>query len=406
MNRITGLVAVIILLIPELLFSQEFSVSPYSMFGIGDIQMSDGGRLAGMAGTGISIRGSRFVNTNNPASLTSIDSVTFLFDLGVSGKGSLFTSGEVQQKSFNANFTKVAAGMRLTPRWGLGVFVQPYSTVCYKITQKSFLEGSMISNLKEYEGDGGLSRFTVSNGFALTKNLAAGFNTTFLFGGIEKSVSLEDYTIKETAKSKAIFFDFGLQYHKEIGDYEFSLGVVGGYPTVLSFTNRRQIFNNNGYELKDDKQPDTQFTIPEYYGGGISLTKGLGFTVAADYRFQNWSRSKDMQTGRSFRDTHKVSAGVAYIPNELYASNYFGVMQYQLGVSISNSYLNIKNYNPINYEITAGTGLPFRGGTLMNIALAYGKKGTSENGLIREDFFRVILNFSISEKWFAKRLYE
>jgi len=42
----------------------------------------------------------------------------------------------------------------------------------------------------------------------------------------------------------------------------------------------------------------------------------------------------------------------------------------------------------------------------MNIALGYGKKGTTEQSLIREDYFRVILSFSISERWFVKRLYE
>ena len=49
MNRVTGLLAVLFLLFPGIISAQEFSVSPYSIFGIGDIQMSDGGRLAGMA---------------------------------------------------------------------------------------------------------------------------------------------------------------------------------------------------------------------------------------------------------------------------------------------------------------------------------------------------------------------
>lgn len=406
MNKITLITATLLLLIPGSLFSQEFSVSPYSIFGIGDIQMSDGGRLAGMAGTSISLNGERFLNTNNPAGLTSLDSTTFLFDVAASGKGAKFTSGGVQQRSFNANFTKISLGMRVSPRWCVGAFIQPFSTVSYKIEQNVYAEGSPYTLKTLYSGSGGLSRFTLSNGYALTKSLSIGVNTTFLFGGIERKAEQSGFTIKENAKATKIIFDFGLQYHKMLGDYDLGIGLIGGYPNVLNFENRRQILDENATEIEEYKRSDSQFTIPEYYGGGLSLSKGSGLIIAADYRFQKWSKTSDFSTGRSFRDTHKVNAGIAFIPDELYASTYYEIIQYQLGVSVSNSYLNLKGSNPINYEINAGVGLPFKGGSLMNIAVGYGKKGTTEQSLIREDYFRVILSFSISERWFVKRLYE
>lgn len=406
MNRVTGLLAIVLLLIPGSLFSQEFSVSPYSIFGIGDIQMSDGGRLAGMAGTGISVRGNRFLNTNNPASLTSLDSITFLFDVAASGKEGRFTSGNVHENAFNANFTKVSVGFKASPFWSVGAFVQPYSTVSYKITEDYYPAGSLVKETKEYLGSGGLSRFTISNGFKLSSHLSVGVNTVFLFGGIERSASQEGYTIKENAKATKVLFDFGLQYHLPVGNYELGLGLTGGYPNVLTFENRRQIFDNNDDEVQEYRKVYSQFTIPEYYGAGLSLSKGNGFILAADYRFQRWSRTTDPYSGRTFRDTHKVNAGIAFIPEEQYATSYFEIIQYQLGVTLSNSYLSLRGYNPINFEINAGAGLPLKGGSLMNVAFGYGRKGTTDSNNIKEDYFRVILSFSISERWFEKRLYQ
>ncbi len=406
-NRFTGLIIFLMLLIPGVVSAQEFSVSPYSVFGIGDTQLGDGGRFAGMAGTGISLRGNRFVNTNNPAALTSLDSTTFLFDVSASGKGSVFTSGGIKEKAFNANFTKIAAGMRVTPHWCLGVFIKPYSTVSYKIQTEDFVEGTLNNTATTtYDGSGGLTGLNITNSFSLGQNLSIGFNTSFLFGGIERRAEQNDISIKESSNTSKVLFDFGLQYYKTIGDYRLGFGAVGSYRNVLTYKNSRIVLDENGNEKLNINTADSQFTIPESFGAGISLSKGAGFFLAADYRFQRWSLTTDHSADKTFKNTHKVSAGIAFIPDELYASNYLEVMQYQFGVSVSNSYLVLNGENPTNYEVSAGAGMPFKGGTMMNVAFSYGKKGTLRSGLIREDFFRITMTFSISERWFVKRLYD
>ena len=73
--------------------AQEDNISPYSMFGIGELQLSESGRTAGMASTAIGLSGLHFLNPANPASLAALDTTTFIFDLTGSAKGSVFTSG-------------------------------------------------------------------------------------------------------------------------------------------------------------------------------------------------------------------------------------------------------------------------------------------------------------------------
>jgi hypothetical protein len=57
-------------------------------------------------------------------------------------------------------------------------------------------------------------------------------------------------------------------------------------------------------------------------------------------------------------------------------------------------------------ELTAGAGLPFRGGGQLNIGLGLGKRGTTNEGLIREDYMRITISISMSERMFLKRVYE
>ena len=42
--------------------AQEDNISPYSMFGIGELQLSESGRTAGMASTAIGLSGLHFLN--------------------------------------------------------------------------------------------------------------------------------------------------------------------------------------------------------------------------------------------------------------------------------------------------------------------------------------------------------
>jgi len=108
----------------------------------------------------------------------------------------------------------------------------------------------------------------------------------------------------------------------------------------------------------------------------------------------------------TYTDTHKFDAGFAFTPAKGSIKSYFELIQYQAGFSVSNSYLTINNVNPTNFEIMVGAGLPFQSGSQMNVALGWGKRGSLDRGLIREDYFRLTISLSICENWFMKRLYQ
>jgi len=402
--RLSILLSAIILAASSTVYSQEYSVSPYSIFGIGDVYMTDGGRIAAMGGAGMALRGGRVLNTTNPAAISALDSTTFLFDASASGKGSTFRSGGITQSNFNANFTKLAMGWRLTPKWVIGAFVQPYSTVSYKIKDSELL-GSGAAVNTTYIGKGGINRFSITNSFNITKTLSAGFNSTFFFGGTEKTTT-QTYTIKENSRTSRISFDFGLQYHKPVGAYELGFALTGSYRNVLTFNNSRQIYDDNYNLVREDSKYTTQIILPESYGGGISFSKGSRLMLDLDYKFQRWSLAEDPIFRMKFKDTHRVMGGAAFIPNEQHATSYFGIIQYQAGFSVGNSYLNLNNHNAMEYEFFLGGAFPLRGGSLLNASISYGKRGTTDYGLIREDYIRATFTFSILERWFLKRLYD
>ena len=69
--------------------------TPYSIFGIGDIQTQGSAYNLGMGGVGIATRNKRVINYINPASITARDSLAFMADMSLSQKNTFFSQGYI-----------------------------------------------------------------------------------------------------------------------------------------------------------------------------------------------------------------------------------------------------------------------------------------------------------------------
>jgi len=403
-NRV--FISITLLLGSLLLGAQENNSSPYSCFGIGDINYGETGRTSGMASTGISLSGRTFLNIANPASLTALDTNTFILDLTGSARGSLFTSGSDVQKTFSANFTRITMGLHLTPRWSSAFSLQPYSTVSYSSEYDEYVEGSEMTTQTLYEGSGGVTRLSSVNSFALTGKLSVGADVMLLFGNIDRNVSQGGITVNQNSTGVAISFVAGLLYNDRLSDnLSFSAGLTYGHSGKLNFDNSITILDASGSTVFYDALSSSSIVVPRSLGAGIALT-GRRILVAADYRYQKWSLAKDHLSGFSFTDTHKFSTGIAFVPSRAASRSYLNKIEYQAGFSVANSYLTFKNVNPLNLEITTGAGLPLRNGSQINMGLSWGKMGTVNEGLVRENFVRFTLGLSLTERMFLKRMYD
>ena len=66
--------------------AQSGTNSPYSQYGLGTLDEQAGGFNRGMNGLGLGFHEHNQINSLNPASYASIDSLSFIFDAGISGQ--------------------------------------------------------------------------------------------------------------------------------------------------------------------------------------------------------------------------------------------------------------------------------------------------------------------------------
>jgi hypothetical protein len=80
---------------------------------------------------------------------------------------------------------------------------------------------------------------------------------------------------------------------------------------------------------------------------------------------------------------------------------------YRAGFNYENTGLIINNESINNYGITFGLGLPLGGSfSNINVGFEYGKRGTTNSGLIEENYTNVFISLSLNDRWFVKRKYE
>ena len=137
--------------------AQSGTNSPYSQYGLGVLSDQTSGFNRGMNGLGVGFREGNQVNFVNPASYSSIDSLTFIFDAGVSGQISNFNENGVKKNAKNADFEYVVAGFRLRKHVGVSFGILPFTNVGYNFSSTSTLnEDRTVLYSNTYSGSGGI----------------------------------------------------------------------------------------------------------------------------------------------------------------------------------------------------------------------------------------------------------
>ncbi|MCX6274166.1 MAG: hypothetical protein NTV09_03050 [Bacteroidetes bacterium] len=171
--------------------AQVSTSSPYSRYGIGDLQFGGFSKNLGMGGMGFALSQPFTINFNNPATYSSIALTTF----EAAGTGSMYEQHNATSQhafQYNGDFGYLAMGFPLiSKKWGLSFGLLPYSSVGYGIADKQINKVSGDVQYHTYEGSGGLNQFYIGSGFSLGKNFYAGVNASFLFGTINQLRKVE-----------------------------------------------------------------------------------------------------------------------------------------------------------------------------------------------------------------------
>lgn len=404
-------------------WAQGGTKSPYSQFGIGTLSDQSQGMSRGMNGTGYGLRQGNLVNTLNPASYSSVDSLTMLFDMGLSGQFTHFEEGGVERNASQASFEYVVGSFRAWKNFGVAFGVLPFSSVGYEY-QTSSHDAKTGSLVESYSGSGGLHEVFLGFGWRPLKPLSVGVNAGYLWGSIDRTVSPTSQsasnTLRKTYSSSVSNYklDVGVQWVQPLGKRDrLTLGAVVGLGhnlkndaemSIVSTNTQTSTSDTTSFKIRD------AYELPMSFGAGVTYQHGGKITAAADFTLDKWGdvkypvykdNSYQLQSGL-LKDRMKVSAGLDFLPNpNPLGGKFLGHVHYRLGAGYATPYYNINGKEgPKELSVSAGFGIPIVNGynnrSLLNISGQW--VHASATDFVTENSFRINIGITFNERWFMK----
>ncbi|MDR1337091.1 MAG: hypothetical protein LBK22_09705 [Tannerella sp.] len=395
------------------LTAQNNTNSPYTRYGYGMLADRSFGAGRSMGGVGYGLRSARQINPMNPASYSSMDSLTFLFDAGASMYFSRYSDGTNRQKNINGNLEYFAMQFPVWKnRMAMSAGILPFSHVGYDFWTVNERD---VTYLDHYSGTGGLSEVYVGLSLDIwRKRLSAGANISYLFGNIDHrsitplsgvSTTASDVYTKKQVDVHNMKYDFGLQYTHPVSKTErVTLGVAYSPGMRLKTTSYDQVsFNSTFTQLVTaDTARNRGFDFPHSLGAGLSYVKDNKLMLAADVTYQTWSQAKFFDRADEFDDRIRVAAGGEFIPNN-FTRLYLNRVRYRAGVHYSNSYAKYRGSGYDEYGACLGVGFPMLDNrSFINASFEYVRVVPGIKTLISEQYFRITVSYTFNERWFAK----
>ena len=403
-------------------FAQSNTNSPYSQFGLGDLTDQSVSFNKGMNGVGLAMRRGNEVNPMNPASYSAIDSLTMLFDAGLSGQITNYNENGTKLNGKSGGFDYVVGLFRAFKNVGVSFGVLPYSNIGYKYYSTETLNDVQTTISTTNEGNGGLHQLFIGTGIRPIKPLSIGVNLSYLWGEYNRSVA---------SSSSSSINALTKQYSADISSYKLDFGAQLELPVSKNDNFTLAATWTPGHSLKADailattstnpstsiSQSDTAIinnalSIPTAFGFGLAYNHAQNLRVGADLQIQKWgSIDYPEYTNGTYalksgllKDSYRFNLGAEWTPRPL-GRKFLQRVRYRAGVGMATPYYYINGKEgPKEISASLGFGIPIMNGynarSILSISGQFVHR--SADNMIKENMFRLNIGFTFNERWFAK----
>lgn len=408
MRKLTA--AILMSVIALTAMAQNTVITPYSRYGYGILSDNASSMQRSMGGVGYAMNSGRQINVMNPASYAAMDSLTFLFDMGVDVTSLWSKEYDKREQQFGGGLDYITLQVPIMKRLGASVGLLPYSSVGYSF-------GNKIDNGSETRtGDGSLNQLYLGVGGSPFKGFGVGVNVAYLFGttsnvlyGItdggsttvfQRSMKVRDWRIDIGAQysfmpTRNDRLTFGVVYspkkdmHGDVYGVYYDSSASGAVPDTINL---------------GDTKMNGRYSTPETWGAGISWSRRT-FQLEADFTYQPWSKAKfgklEHFETTDFSDRYRAAFGGQWQPDA--RGGYFRRIAYRIGAYWNRDYLKVMGNNVRDLGLTVGFGLPVPGfKSQLNIGIEYRNRRATPQKLIEENYLNVTIGINFNEMWFRK----
>lgn len=385
--------------------------SLYTRKGIGDLYFAMNARRFAMGGGGLALNNITDISSLNPAGWNAIRKTRF--DIGAYYNGMKLENNSSSMNYSHSNMTGFSFAVPIDTLSGMVLTsgLVPYSKVSYEVitTATDPLVGKFTTN---FEGNGGLNTiyFGLSANLPLDFKLGAAFE--YYFGKIEYNAKITiDNTIykggifKNQNNFKGTGVNLGLispDISKVFGSKDISdFRIAATLNLNFSMTRDSSEISGNTDSTFVSSSVMQDVNMPSRLGIGAAVKLFNRYQIVADYFTQSFSDlSINNRKLPIYKNLNRYSVGFEYTHPSPDRDSFWDKVALRLGFNYEETQYLINSMSLTQYGITAGFSIPLGGQNAVDIAFQMGKRGTTDNNLIKESFYTINIGFSLGELWF------
>ncbi|WP_073582468.1 hypothetical protein [Flavobacterium cucumis] len=401
-------------------WSQDNTASPYSYYGLGEPKFRGTQDVRSMGGIGI-MSDSLQLNLLNPASYSRL--LTTNFSIGGTSSFTTMKNSSESEKVQRTTLDYIAVGFPVG-KIGFSFGLMPYSAVGYR-NENTFENTNDQTTRREIKrGEGNVNKVFIGTSYNINKKLSFGFELGYHFGEItnnyiefitEPAVPLGTIE-RNNSNIRGISFNTGLLYQTKLNSkLNLQTSLTFSPETKLKSDNTSYLstvsLGANNIEIVDNQNgqeinvADTEIRLPSKFGFGAGIGESKKWLIGSEIVYTQSSVLTNRfgnPENATFENATKIGIGGYYIPKYDSFSSYFSRIVYRAGFRYENTGLVIRNQSIKDYGMTFGLGLPL-GISKIDLGFEFGKRGTTNNALIEENYFNLNIGLSFSDIWFKKR---
>ncbi len=399
-------------------FAQENTPSPYSFYGIGSTKFKGTNDIVNMGGISV-YADSLHINVLNPASYSN--QLLTTFQVGLTSSFYKLDGGSNVEKAKKTTFDYLVFGFPVSKKLGVSLGVLPETAVGYRFVKD---QTSVDNTLSRYYGKGGVNKVYFGSGYKINSKFSVGLDLQYFFGSIntesQKFKTNVQYGSREINESSlsGVGLNAGVTYQTKLtSKLDFKSSVTYSPEAKLSSENVRYVSlvtvlsNGSATAATSDITvvvPDTKLIVPSKltFGAGVGNRKWfVGGDVAFSGAGNQVNRFEEYENV-SYENGTRVAFGGFFIPKYDSYDNYFERVTYRAGFKFENTGLVLNSESIQDKSVTVGFGLPIKGSfSSLNLGIEYGSRGTTNNGLVKENYFSINVALLFNDKWFRKSLF-
>ncbi|HWS60682.1 MAG TPA: hypothetical protein VN182_07110 [Flavobacterium sp.] len=405
------------LLLSLVSFSQEGTSSPYSFYGIGEPRFNGNVESRSMGGISM-IPDSTRINFQNPAAYGNLKWTNFVIAASTDYKQQKSGTSDDVTRRTTLDYLALAVPLG---RFGAGFGLIPYSSTGYKI-ENIYEDGSQ--NSKRVNGWGGMNRVFVGAGYRILPNLSFGATAYYNFGKIQTNsvefipyVPIGSQELNENQLS-GVNFNLGLMYQYKMKNKLSIFSSLYYTPkSTLTSENERTIgtvtiASDFVYLNVDSYEPvtiNTDLQLPQKWALGLGIGDAKKWVFGADVAIQDVGKLYNNYNNIdnvTYSKYERYGFGGYYTPTTNPFFSYAKRITYRAGFVYEKTGLIVNSTSINDIGMTLGAGFPITGAlSNLNMGIEFGKKGTTSNNLVQENYIIMNIGFSLNDKWFVKSKY-